>query len=50
MAKLSVLLVEDNEKDELLTIRALKRNKVANHIEVARDGQQAIDYLLDITG
>ena len=47
MTNATILLVEDNEKDELLTIRALKKNKVANRIDVARDGQQAVDYLLD---
>lgn len=47
MDKATILLVEDNKKDELLTIRALKKNNVANRIDVARDGQQAVDYLLD---
>lgn len=47
MTEKTILLVEDNEKDELLTIRALKANKIANQIEVARDGQQAIDILMD---
>ncbi len=46
MDEKAVLLVEDNEKDELLTIRALKKINVANRIDVVRDGQQAIDYLL----
>ena len=46
MDEKAVLLVEDNEKDELLTIRALKTIDVANRIDVARDGQEAIDYLL----
>jgi CheY-like chemotaxis protein len=40
-----ILLVEDNPQDELLTLRALKRAKVANRIDVVRDGQQALDYL-----
>jgi CheY-like chemotaxis protein len=42
----NILLVEDNEQDELLILRALRRANVANHIDVARDGQQALDYLL----
>lgn len=46
MDKKAVLLVEDNEKDEVLTIRALKTINVANRIDVVRDGQEAIDYLL----
>lgn len=42
-----ILLVEDNIKDELLTTRVLKKHKIANRIDVARDGQQALDYLFD---
>ena len=40
-----ILIVEDNADDELLTIRALKKNKIANDIVVMRDGEQALDYL-----
>lgn len=40
-----ILLVEDNADDELLTIRALKKKNILNDIVVARDGQQALDYL-----
>lgn len=43
----TILLVEDNPDDEILTMRALTKNKVANAVAVARDGQQALDYLLD---
>lgn len=42
----AILLVEDNKKDELLTIRALNKISVANQVDVAHDGQEAIDYLL----
>lgn len=45
MNQKSLLLVEDNSQDELLTVRALRRANVANRIDVARDGQQALDYL-----
>ena len=41
----SILLVEDNPDDELLAIRALKKNNIANTIDVARDGPEALDYL-----
>jgi len=41
----TILLVEDNPQDEMLTLRALRRANVANRIDVARDGQQALDYL-----
>ena len=41
----TILLVEDNSQDEMLTLRALRRANLANRIDVARDGQQALDYL-----
>lgn len=39
----TILLIEDNSDDELLTIRALKKNNIANTIIVARDGAEALD-------
>jgi len=40
-----VLLVEDNPKDEVLTLRALKKSNVDGIIIVVRDGAEALDYL-----
>ena len=45
MQQKNLLLVEDNPDDEALTIRALKKHNLANEIIVARDGQEALDYL-----
>ena len=42
-----ILLVEDNPQDEKLTLRALAKVNLANRVQVARDGQQALDFLLD---
>jgi CheY-like chemotaxis protein len=39
-----ILLVEDNGDDLELTLHALRSNKVANKIEVARDGEEALDF------
>src|SRR5438105_220771 len=39
-----ILLVEDNPKDEALTLRALKKSNIVNDVVVARDGVEALDY------
>lgn len=46
MRQKTMLLVEDNPDDEALTLRALRKHNLANHAVVARDGQEALDYLL----
>lgn len=46
MSKLGrILLVEDDPKDVELTLTALGEYRLANEVVVARDGQQALDYL-----
>ncbi len=41
MTEKSILLVENNPQDEMLTLR---RANVTNSVDVVRDGQQALDY------
>lgn len=40
-----ILLVEDNQDDIELTLHALRRERLANSIQVARDGVEALDFL-----
>ena len=42
---IEILMVEDNEGDVFLTMEAMKEAKVANHVSVARDGVEALEFL-----
>ena len=45
MKNATILLVEDNPDDEILTLRALKKNNIGNEVHIARDGVEALDFL-----
>ena len=40
-----ILIVEDNPSDAELTIRALKKSNLANHIFVVEDGEEALEFI-----
>lgn len=40
-----ILLVEDNPNDVKLALHALKKNNIANRIEVVRDGAEALEFI-----
>jgi CheY-like chemotaxis protein len=40
-----ILLVEDSPEDVELTLRALQKNHVTNHVQVVNDGAEALEYL-----
>ncbi len=42
---LQILLVEDNPKDVTLTLHALRQENLAHAIHMARDGEEALDFL-----
>jgi two-component system response regulator len=43
--QVEILLVEDNPNDVELTLRALKKNNLANHVQVVCDGAEALDFI-----
>jgi len=40
-----ILLVEDNPQDAEITLRALKRANLANHVQWLKDGEEALEFL-----
>jgi CheY-like chemotaxis protein len=43
--EIEILLVEDNQDDLDMTLRALRKANLANRIQVAREGVEALDYI-----
>src|SRR5713101_6705254 len=43
--EIEILLADDSPSDVELTVRELRRHKLANHIQVAEDGQEALDFI-----
>src|SRR5271154_5316422 len=43
--QIEILLVEDNQDDLELTLHALRKENLANSIHVARDGEEALEFL-----
>lgn len=43
--EVEILLIEDNVNDAELTIRALKKNKLANKLVHLKDGSEALDFI-----
>lgn len=43
---ITILMADDDPDDRMLTIRALKKGRLANHVETVGDGEELMDYLL----
>jgi CheY-like chemotaxis protein len=43
--EVEILIVEDNPNDAELALRALKKNNLSNHVVVATDGEEALDFM-----
>jgi two-component system, response regulator len=44
-SEVEILLVEDSQDDLDMTLRALRKANLANHVEIARDGVEALDFI-----
>lgn len=45
MKEVKILLVEDNEGDIILTLKALKKANIFNSVDVVKDGEKAVEFL-----
>jgi CheY-like chemotaxis protein len=45
LEQIEILLVEDNAEDAEMTMRALRKRNLANHLRWVKDGEEALDYL-----
>jgi two-component system, chemotaxis family, response regulator Rcp1 len=45
MVPVRILLVEDNEGDIVLTLKAMEKVNLRNHVDVVRDGEKALQFL-----
>jgi two-component system response regulator len=43
--EVEILLVEDNPEDAEMTVRALRKRNLANHLHWVKDGEEALEYL-----
>lgn len=50
LTRRTILLVEDNRDDEELTLRALRKSNIMNEVIVARDGEEALEFLFGAGG
>ena len=46
-SRIEIVLVEDNPSDLELTLHALKKLNLSNHIAILRDGAEALDYFFE---
>lgn len=47
MSDKKIMLIEDDPDEQVLTLRALKKNGIGDDVVVARDGVEALDYLFE---
>ena len=43
--EVEILIVEDNQNDAEMALRALKQNKLTNKVLVVEDGEEALDFV-----